>query len=1288
MKSIKLSIIILSLLTICCAASVFGQTDRGTIRGTVSDPNGAIVPGARVMITATETGETRETTANDQGDYVFPEVRATIYQISAEATGFQKGVIENFKVDVQTTHTLNIELQIGVETNVVTVDAEAEDLQADTPVRQTNISEQEVKELPLTVSAENGGGRSPLAFIFLDSNVNASEQSGQTNAGRFRVSGGQAEGSEILIDGGATRRQQNGTFATAISPGPNAYQEFTVSTSSYSAEFGNSSGGVVNFTIKSGTNNFHGEAYDILRNEALNSNRIDNIVNNQPRNRDNQNNYGFNVGGPIYVPGFGEGTPAFYKLKDRAFFFFNYEGYRQRLGLNTITTVPSVRMRTGDFSELLTDPYILTVRDNAGNLIFPTGIRIYDPRFAPGLRTMPIPGNRLDLITSIIVVNGVPRPLIDPAGRAILQYYPLPNRTGPSGSTVYQNFAASVIAPNDSNQFTVKTNFNLTSKQTLSFSYSRRINDRLAGGFPILPLPFTTDGVFNQTVHANIGRLQHDYNIAANLLNHLNIGYTYVDSRNKNTTEGFDTSSLGIPANATQNVAFPQILFPATDLNVVQRTESIGSSFFSDRVRDGVLQISDFVTFVTGRQTIKVGADFRFTQLNTRQFLRPGGTFNFRPGQTATAVNDPISGTNIDPSAGFNVASLITGAVQTFNTFNVSIDPAFRQTTQSYFVQDDIKLSNKLTVNLGLRYDLPGARYEGFDRYRGFDPDAINPVIGIRGAIVGADGQGGLPAAIRTLAKTDKSNIGPRFGAAYQLNNKTVVRGGIGLYYAPLLVGDNGQGTLNLGTIGYNTQTASGANATRNALAFLSNFPALTPTDPNNQFVGNLTTSIPFFGDIFRAGRTLQYSVDVQRQLPYKLAVSVGYIGHRADRLRSDFGRLNALPFDALKLGYPILVTNINSVTALQRQYAQSVGITIPANGAAVYAGFNGSVAQALRPFPQYNQIDNITESLGVSNYNALQIKLRRRFAQGIQFGASYTFSRLITNASETVLGDSPSESVLQNPFTAPEDLKAVSPTNSPHVFVANFLLGLPFGKGKAFLNKGGLVSKFVGGFQLQGIFRYQIGTPRVFFFPPERLAQNQSTADFLTLAGYLGNLRPNLTGQPFFLDTAVPSPNIPGRLYVLNPAAFAPPPSYETTTPFLTGGLINPAYAAYYANPNRFFGTAPVVIPEVRGDPFFVEDMSILKKTRITEKVQLEVGAEFFNVFNRVRYLPPGTNLGTPRTIAGSDTGSFVPTNPAALGSAGNGNFGAKGFTSRFDANGENNGPNRIIQLRARIIF
>ncbi|MEO5857882.1 MAG: TonB-dependent receptor [Pyrinomonadaceae bacterium] len=1230
----------LLLLFVLGITSAIAQSDRGTVRGTVTDPNDAVVANAKLVLTGVENGESRESATGSEGIFVFPEIKSGLYTLTVEAAGFSRTSIENIKVDVQGTQSIVVKLQLGEVTgNVVTINAEGVQINTDTPVRQTTVSERQVRELPLLTGGESDG-RTPLSFIFLDSNVGSANSEGSTNTSKFRVSGGQASGTEILIDGASVRRTQNGTFFSETAPSPNAFQEFTISTNSYSAEFGNSSGGVVNFTLRSGTNEFHGEAYDYLRNEKLNAADIDTnarCARDDCRNRDNRNNYGFNIGGPIYLPAFGDGTPLVRSLKDRAFFFFHYEGYRLREGQNRTVTVPTLRMRNGDFSELLntTDPNV--IRINGGQ-----PIRIYDPRQPSSTRTA-------------FAGNIIPQSSIDPAGFAILQRFPLPNRPG-----IFENYDASGLRPTDTNQYTIKTDFVLTSKQRLSFSFSRRDTERLAGEFPILPLPFTNFDVFAQNFKSNIARIQHDYSITSNLLNHLNVGYTFFDVANANTTTGFNTASLGIPVNSTQNIAFPRIDFPGYGTNDPRHVQNVGSSFFDDQIRDGTLEIGDFVTFVSGRQTFKFGANVRIAQFNVRQDIDPGGSFNFRNDQTAS---------DSDGNGGYPIASLITGATEFAFNSNNSIDPAFRQLTQSYFVQDDIKLTQRLTVNIGLRYDLPGLRTEAKDRFRGFDPTVANPQAGGRlGALVGAGGQTGLQANHRSLAKDDKSNIGPRLGVAYSFDNKTVIRGGIGLYYAPVLYGTNGGGDINTGTIGYNTTGQLFTPDGRNARNFLSSFPSIPATDPNSQFVGNLGVPILAFGQFgngFRTGRTLQYTIDVQRELPFNLVGSIGYIGHRADRLRSNFGRPNALPLNALKLGNEILRTNINDVTPQQRTYAAGVGVPIPTNANAVFPGFGGDVAQAIRPFPQYGRITDILESEGESDYNALQLKVDRRFSQGFQFGASYTFSRLVTNASEDILGGSPLDGVLQNPYDL-DGLKTVSPTHSPHVFVTNFLAELPFGKGRRFVDKGGLANALLGGFQVSGIFRIQQGTPLVYSLDADD--------NFLELFGVYGRLRPNLTGQAITLGqrTAVPGSvggETPGRYYVVNPAAFAAPPRFNGSPGFMVDGAVNPAYGAYYADPTRFFGTAPLVNSDLRADRFFTADMSILKKTRFTETVALEIGAEFFNVFNQVLYLPPDTYLGRQEGGLGNINR--------------NSNFGAEGFTSRIGSAG-----NRVIQLRARIIF
>jgi hypothetical protein len=1208
------------------AAPVFAQSDRGTITGNVTDPSGAVVPNAKVTATNLDTAEVRETTTNGEGSYTLPELKAGRWRIAVEAQGFKTTTVDEYKVAVQVTHSLDVKLDVGAVADVVTVTGDQTPaIQTDTAVRQTNVTERQVKELPLEVTAEIAG-RTPLSFIFLDSTVTAATGNG-TDASNFKINGGQGLGTEILIDGATTRRSQNGSFFSEVAPGPNAYQEFTVSTSNYSAEFGQSSGGVVNFTLKSGGNEFHGEVYDLIRNEGLNANSFVNNLNGQPRNLDREHDFGGNVGGPIYLPRFGEGGKAYQSFKNKAFFFFNMESYRFTQGENTLISVPTLKMRTGDFSELLTDPVVLA--RNGGPIQLYSPIAGFDASghviLAPPGTRVAIPGNRIDLFR---LPTG--QSIIDPVGQNILSFFPAPNLPG-----VFHNYLASTTNPLNMNNPTFKIDVALSQKQHLSFSFAYRDNTRIAGGAPRFPEPVVAIGRWQQFFKSDFVRLQDDYTFGPRLLNHFNLGFNRFDVANHNTTEGFNTASLGLPVNATQNKAFPNIDFPgygdpADPNGNIRAYQGIGSTFFSDHQRDNGWDISDFISYVRGRQTMRFGADVRLQQFNVTQLLSPGGQFNFRSPQTSNCNCD---------AEGFPIASLLVGATEfSFNAAQ-NFSPSWRQFTHSYFFQDDIKVTQRLTVNAGLRYDLPGLRTEGHGAFRGFDPTVANPEAGGRlGAIVTADASrnGGLQAQYDTLTKPDRSNIGPRLGFAYSLNNKTVVRGGAGLYYAPILYGVNGANTLTEGTEGFNTpyvsncDTGPGCTANERSDLFLRNFRSVSPTTPTSQLIGS---TVNFFDTNFRTGRTFQYGVDLQRELPFKFVATLSYTGHRASRLRSNFNRINAIPFGDLRLGAAILNKNLNDVTLREREYASSLGITIPASPAAVFPGFNGSVGQSLKPFPQYAFITDQLESQGRSWYDAGTAKIERRYSNGIQFGASYTFSKLLTNAAEDLFGGSPTGSLIQIPGDA-AGLKSVSPNNATHVFVVNYLIELPFGKGRRFLNEGGWVDRLAGGWQINGIQRYQSGLPLII-----RLSQQ----GFFSSGGPTGfntDLRPNLTGQPILTGN-----NLSGsRVQIFNPSAFSLPQCYDcgaAPPEFGSGGVINPAYAAYYANPNVFFGNAPAVIGNARVLPFLSENISLLKKTRLTETTTLELGAEAFNIFNRHRFDFPGSDLIDPFNFGFSSVGT-----------------------------------------------
>src|SRR5215213_6849398 len=447
MKSKKFYALVLLILTAALASTAMAQSDRGAITGTIKDPNGAVVADAKVTAINTESGEIREAKTSDEGTFTIPQLVAAPYQLSVEAAGFKTATVDEVRVGVQVTRSVEITLEIGAVGESVTVTSEAAVINTDTPVQQLNVTEKQVRELPLLVGAESGG-RSPLSFIFLDSSVTSVEGqtggttgSSGTNATNFRVAGGQGLGADILIDGAQTRRGENGTFFSEVAPGPNAFQEFTISTSQYSSEFGNSSGGVINFTIKQGGNDFHGEAYLFHINNALNSNIDRNRLTGTEKPLDRQFDFGFSVGGPVMLPHFGDkGGREWYSGKNKTFFFFNYGGYRTFQSESVDLTVPTALMRQGNFSELLTDPYIRSFQlcDPGCHLIWPNGIPIFDPSQNPGSRTQ-IPGNRLDLYQ-----GGA---LISPIGQSIANLFPLPNQLGPNGSTVFHNYHATTITP-------------------------------------------------------------------------------------------------------------------------------------------------------------------------------------------------------------------------------------------------------------------------------------------------------------------------------------------------------------------------------------------------------------------------------------------------------------------------------------------------------------------------------------------------------------------------------------------------------------------------------------------------------------------------------------------------------------------------------------------------------------------------------------------------------------------------------------------------------------------------
>ncbi len=1217
----------------------YGQSDRGAISGAVRDTNGAAVSAAQITLTNRNTGEKRELNTTIEGNFTIPELRADLYNLTVKATGFKTSSVDNIQVGVQVTSRIDVKLEIGEVGETVTISAaDVISLQTDSPVQQRNVTERQVRELPLIVAAESGG-RTPLAFIYLDSSITPTTDgggSGGTNATNFRVNGSQGLGTDILIDGVATRRGENGSFFSEVAPGPNAFQEFTISTNNYSAEFGNSTGGVVNFTIKTGSNDFHGEGYFFLNNEAFNANIARNRMLDIERPLDRQKDFGFSVGGPVRLPKkiFG---PLGYDGRNRTFFFFNYGGYRTTRTETVDISVPTLKMRQGDLSELLTDPYVLQY--------FGGPVQIFDPRQSPGQRVA-IPGNRMDLYE-----GGA---LISPIGRNFVNLFPLPNQPGLMGGGVHRNYRASSAVTAETNYYVSKVTQNISDRQTVNVSYTFRALPSVKGGFPRFDPPFVAEGRWDQLFRSYYARLQHDYTFTPRLLNHINLGWnrTYVENHNFGRGAGRATA-LGVLRGTTQDLGLPLIGFPNYGNDVTsldpRSYQGGGSTTFDNDTSDNTAQFTDFINYTRGRHTFKFGGDVRVQQLNVRPNFDLGGRYNFMGRQTANVLADTTraGGAVTGVAEGWPIASLLAGATEfSWNSLQTA-QPSWKYIFAAGFIQDDFKMTSKLTLNLGVRYDFNRPRTERHDRYRGFDPNAPNQVAAGRlGAIVGAAGQGGLAAINEGLVNPDRTDLGPRIGFAYLINDKTVIRGGYGIFYAPLFYNANG----NDGLEGYNPGSLN-INSDLNALNTidergfartpigLDRYPALPIANPNLQNVGLLDRTLDYYDLNYKLGRTAQYNLDLQRELPSSILLSISYIGNRGTRLRSRLMPLNAAPIEALRLGNTLLRKRLADVTADDRAYAASVGFTLPASPDAVYPDFGnqpaltssflaGTVAQALRPYPHYGNINNRLESDGQSWYNAAKIDLRRRFANGAQIGASYTFSKFITDAGEDLYGDSPITGVLQNPRDR-RSLRSIAPGSYPHSLVVYYLAELPFGRGKRFLNQGGMIDRLVGGWQISGVQRYRSGQSLSPFVPGGQ-------REFLDLVGIGGNLRTNLTGQPFYTG----NDEVGLNFGYLNPAAFTPPPDYrsipQVPDPANPGQTIpapigSPEYRAFYTDPLRFLGTVAPTFDNLRMRNYYSEDVSILKKTRITETTALELRAEIFNLFNRSRFAGPNMNVTDP---------------------------------------------------------
>ncbi len=1176
------------------ASSALPQSDRGTIAGTVLDISGGVVANVAVTATSTETGASYSATTGPTGGFRIQDVRVGTYDVSASAPGFKIEKKAGVIVQVNSTASVEFSLQAGDVKETVTVLANALGIQTETSDIGTVVGTKQIEELPLAL---NGTGQSHLrsveSFVFLTpGTVGPGTFSDSSSSGIFesKISGGQNLGTEVILDGASIAHAELGPTFDENAPSVEAISEFKITTSTISAEFGRTSGGVESFTTKSGTNSYHGAAFDLLHNDKLNAvpwNNVSNGSNLKPR--DHQNDFGGSLGGPVRIP-------KLYNGHDKAFFFFSWEQYRNNLSAASVTTLPTDAERQGDFSKLLGAATGQTNPCDGTPVL--TG-QIFDPSTTKTVggvqcRTA-FPGNK---ITSI-----------SPVAQNVLSFLTVhsnPNATDP----LRNNFIFVSTNPIRDTTMTFRIDQDWGNSNKFFFSYSSRDQEQLNGN-PGLPPPLDTN--FFKSRFSHYLRFGWDKTISSTLLNHFNVGFNRLnDPSIADSFTGQDwLKTLGIPG--ASGVLFPKFTFNASGLNIGYNAFSAGN--FDNAIPNGLI-VADSVSWIKGRHALRMGFEWRHSQFSRINNGNTSPAYDFNNFQTAFAPNDTLSG---DPFASF-----LLGLPQDESAHFSSLVPRWNQNYYASYVQDDFKFRKNLTFNLGFRYDVDTPRHEAHGAQSVLDLNTPNP------------GAGGTPGALiygsnATGAKTYYKNFGPRIGFAYAPEKlfgrfrQTVVRGGYGIYHAALFYTDFGD-SLTSGTTINPTFTSpdSFSPVLVNGKGSLdTGFPAFAPPsnaqDPallNGNFQGNPSYVGPSNG---RSGMIQNWSLEIQHQLAQDLIFSLGYVGNHATRLNSNLQQLNAIDPKFLSLG---LKLNEKVTSPGGQATLATLGVTVPAWFESLYGPTGGDlVGQLLLPFPQYVsgrfnnsgiRTDCCLQNLGQSTYNALQAKLERRFRNGLNLLASYTYSKTLTDADSAYAGLTAFGS--SDTFTAqnPRDLKsekALSYQDVPHAFVLSYLYELPIGKGKKFLNKGGVVDKVLGGWQVGGVHRYQSGAPFIPFTSDAHNSDFGTANTRLSLIPGQPLLAPNHSSYDPFLGGSGCTPNPDGS------GTYLP---QSTNNFFNCAAFLDPNAPNLVAQRGYTFGNLSKVFGNIRSPHYVNEDFSLIKRFTLYEAHVLSFKADFVNLFNR----------------------------------------------------------------------
>jgi len=1155
------SVIGVGVLALVSCTIAAAQSERGTITGTVRDPSGAAVPGAKVAITSAATGVKVDTETNATGEFTVPSVQPGIYNVRVEKTGFKSAEERGLTVDAATTVRADATLQVGNSTESIEVQASTVQLQTEDAKNSVTLGNKLVDDLPLVV---NGTVRTPFDLASLA--PDAKNLGGDYG---YSIGGGQLAAYGTSLDGVSTNtsRALQKSWVASNSPSVEALDQFTVDSNGYKAEYGHAGGGNLTYASKSGTNQYHGSAYEFLRNNDFDANNFFNNASRIPNSIYKQNDFGFTVGGPVYIP-------KFYHGKNKTFFFFSYEGFRNRTGANgTSFTVPTPEMYQGNFTNWVT---------SAG-----VQIPIYNP-------TTQVTAANGTVTRQVFPGNIIPASLFSPAAKQALAVFQTsgmlaPNNGAAPGTAAYitNNYletSGTQIYP--VNKYSIKGDHTFNEKQRISGYWGPDHEHQTYGpdGPPTLPGLYSN---YNDLVQSSqVFRMSWDWTFSPTKLNHF-----YAGGNDWNQDHKPPQEYIG---NWKSKFCLGDV--PNCDANLVNLfsggtgdTYSTWGGQADNGSENTVYSYNDDFTWIHGNHTFKFGGTYQLNHYNGFGRQCEAGCVGFSYQETGVP-----GGSN--PNAGGNAfASFLLGYAD-----SGQIDtPRFIGQQFYYFggyFQDDWRITPKLVVNLGVRWDgnLPPTGLN--NEWSNFSPTTPNAGAGgLLGAVVFAGNCSGCTGS-RTLAPMWPWGFGPHISFAYSKDSKTVIRGAYARSYGAL-VSVSGS-THNSGfTL---TQTDSSQNAGLTPTFTLDGgFPPYTvppfisPTVANGTstswFQGSETTKLPAYDN---------FNFSIQRQLGASMFIEAQYSGVMGEHLQSellDYNQLNPsylTAFGTVAQSLVVLNSQVGSAAAI------AAGIKAP------YPGFTGTVAQSLRPYPQYNVIDTFAgqgDHSGHSTYHAAIFKFQKRYSNGLTFQASYVFSKLLGD-SDSAWGGSEGAN---NGYAA--DLynrgleKSIGAYDVTHDFKFSGVYDLPFGKGQKYMNSGP-AAWIIGNWRVSSINLYASGTPI-------------SITTSYTLPIYASGDSGATRLPPYITSYSGWQPSYSGSFDPQVDHFFVP----YGTGPFPLQGSGTTLNSI--GNDTRYN-------PKLRLFPNLTENMSLTKTFPIHEKIRMEFRAEAFNVFNRVRFGTGSTQL------------------------------------------------------------